>query len=162
MATGDPTFDQIYNSYKDAMAMIVGGGGIVTTDDGLPWTTTRDTTIPLMPSGNGPWVPNVGDGQPWVHPQVGGYPHALPYQPNPVQITPLGPPLMPTLGTTTVKLEPTAAEMKELLSNYRFLIKSIRSLANAGKLNPEIALQAIDALLMALDDNYDKLDAQAK
>jgi hypothetical protein len=51
--------------------------------------------------------------------------------------------------------------MKQRVTEYRFLIKSIRNLVNHGKVDPAMALAAIDALLLALDDEYDKHGAQA-
>lgn len=147
--------DPFYQIYSKALDTIVGSSGIVPGDgDDLYWRPN----------------PPIITGQPWIAPNTGGGPHYVPHT-SPLPTYPPLPagPLSPLQGGGTITNSATIninipmgmEAMKELIGNYRFLIKSIRSLANAGKLNPEVALQAIDALLMALDDNYDKMDAQA-
>jgi hypothetical protein len=105
-----------------------------------------------------PFGPSTIIGEPWI-PN-----HITPYSPALVPSPFVHPQPLPSF----VSVPPSQAQITswksdgERITEYRFLIKAIRGLVNAGKVEPATALAAIDAMLMALDDEYDKMDAQAR
>lgn len=118
-----------------------------------------------MINANDPLYPAIGDtlypsttGQPWV---PSSYPPPSPWIP-PTPLQPYGPILPPTLPMLPPSGPYIAIKSDhDRITEYRFLVKGIRELVNAGKMDPATALMAIDAMLMALDPDYDKHDAQA-
>jgi hypothetical protein len=99
------------------------------------------------------WSPSIGE--PWApnYPST-GLPYTPPMHPLPMPTQPMLPPLYGSIFSGSTETD--TARLAKKLDEYRFLVKAIRNLANAGKVEPAAVLAAIDALLMALDDEYDK------
>jgi len=111
-----------------------------------PWDAQRPW-VPAYPDPNvGPWIPPQRTIQPWV-----------PAYPDPTIPIPILPQPMAHPSATAGDFKSD----RDRITEYRFLVKGIRELVNAGKMDPATALMAIDAMLMALDPDYDKHDAQA-